>query len=342
MTNKRNLSYTGMGMFHECPKKYDYHYNHKLRPIKEPAYFGFGRAVDVACNEILLGTKEGKAAAYAELDKLKTDNIIFDARDFDVELFDAKKYQDTLARVQKIGYKGDDLEGLVTALLREEDLTENQQLALAEACVESMKLKVDIIMKSFKDNIMPMVEEVEAVQLATKRGIIDFKAKLKGYGTVYVDNKTSSRPYEKDAVKWSTQLIGYGAERAMYIVFPKTMKKTRVKTCSKCGHDGSEGRHKTCNNTVDGVRCEGEWEIKTRASVEPQILVDDIPEESRALVESAYVETEAAIETGVFPKNLKSCRQTFGYKVFECPYLHKCWHNSDYGLKKVGGSNVKN
>ena len=129
----------------------------------------------------------------------------------------------------------------------------------------------------------------------------------------------------------SVQLAGYEATVGCYIVFNKTVKKNRVKTCSKCGNDGTGKRHKTCDATVEFTRCGGEWNETIAPEIVPQVIIDEIPDHVRTMVAEAYQETEKLIETGVFPRNLNSCGKQFGQP---CPYINLCWNGDMKGLKK--------
>jgi hypothetical protein len=63
----------------------------------------------------------------------------------------------------------------------------------------------------------------------------------------------------------------------------------------------------------------------------PQLIIHEVPEHNRTMVEEAYQNTETLIEAGVFPRNLNACGKSFGKP---CVYVDLCWKNSMKGLVK--------
>lgn len=335
---KRHLSYSGYSTYVTCPKKYEYNYIQKIRPESQPAHLLFGSATDAALNEILLGNSKTDAliAANIELIRLSKEKIDLESKDYDGELITEETEKELLSALRSKGWTGSDYNQLAHSLFQKvnsgEPLSENQGAALKTLVWYSFLEKISLIIDAFETYVRPQIEEVVSVQEYVKRGILDFKAKLKGIdGIVLCDNKTASRDYEPDAVKMSVQLAGYGAEVGAYIVFNKNVKKNRIKTCSVCGNNGTGGRHKTCNAEVGGKRCEGDWDETVQPEIIPQIIIDEVPEHNRLMVEEAYSETEKLIECGSFPRNLNNCGKQFGRP---CEYINLCWHGSMKGLTK--------
>jgi hypothetical protein len=333
---KKNLSYSGYTTYVTCPKKYDYHYNQKIDSETTPSHLIFGSAVDKALNVILSGgtDEEALAATYPDLARLATEKIEIQEQDFDGDLIINE--EKLVRQLQTTGWTGTNPTVLATTLFEKikfgETLSANQSLALALLVRASFFEKIALIIQAFHDYVEPQIEEIVSVQKNVKRGILDFEAKLHGHdGIVVCDNKTASRDYPEDAVRMSVQLAGYGAKKGCYVVFNKTVKKNRTKTCSVCGANGTGKRHKTCDAVIDGDRCNGDWDETISPEIIPQIIIDDIKEETREMVETAYAEVEALIETGIFPRNLNSCGKQFGRP---CDYINLCWNKDIKGLVK--------
>ncbi len=115
------------------------------------------------------------------------------------------------------------------------------------------------------------------------------------------------------------------------MVFNKTVRKNRTKTCSSCGSNGTGKRHATCDAVIDGSRCHGEWDQTVTPEIIPQILIDDIAPETVEMVQEAFAQTEKLIEAGVFPRNLGACGKQFGKP---CEFINLCWNGSMQGLRK--------
>lgn len=334
----KRLSYSGYNTYVTCPKKYDYNYNERIVSDTTPSHLVFGSAVDKALNEILLGKtiEEAQTAAQLELNRLFTDKVSLIDSDFDGDLITPSTREMLIERLKKIGWEGNDPAMLARSLFDKVamggTLNENQIKSLNLLVYMSFLEKNQLICESFVDYVVPQLEEVVNVQRYVDRGILDFEAKFKGVeGVVVCDNKTSARDYEQDAVRVSVQLAGYGAVKGAYIVFNKTVRKNRTKTCSECGNNGTGKRHKTCDAVIEGVRCNAEWDETISPEIVPQIIIDDIPEHNRTMVEQAYQDVEKLIETKVFPRNLTNCSKQFGRP---CEYFNLCWKNDPKGLVK--------
>jgi hypothetical protein len=337
-TKKKTLSYTSYGTYQTCPKKFDLYYNQKIRSETVQSHLVFGSATDKALNTLLdKGSKtEAIASAQLELVRLFTEKVQIEEKDFDHELITEETQQLLIEKLRDCGWQGTSpavlASGLFGRITMGDELTADQNKMLLILVYFSFVEKIALIVQAFEDYVRPQIEEVVSVQKNVKRGILDFEARLKGVdGIVICDNKTASRDYEPDAVKMSVQLAGYGAEKGCYIVFNKTVKKNRVKTCSICGNDGTGKRHKSCDSVKDGIRCNGEWTETISPEIVPQIIIDEIPQSTREMVAEAYADTEKLIEAGVFPRNLNACGKQFGKP---CEYFNLCWNGDMKGLKK--------
>jgi hypothetical protein len=109
--------------------------------------------------------------------------------------------------------------------------------------------------------------------------------------------------------------------------------KNRKKICSKCNHDGSGGRHKTCANEIEGKRCGGEWTETISPEVYVQFIIDEIPEQTENLVLENIADINTAIKTGHFTRNLSMCTNTYGGP---CDYLFLCYKGKMDNLVKQG------
>lgn len=156
---------------------------------------------------------------------------------------------------------------------------------------------------------------------------------LEGYDKpIIVDFKTAARPYSEDSVEYSIQLSQYlhylsdkynNTRLASYVVFLKKIVKNKTKVCAKCGFDGSGARFKTCNNSIGNDRCNGEWVEKINPKAEMQLLVNEIPESVEHFVIDNIETVNNAIKTGLFTKNVNSCKDAgFGRP---CDFFELCW-----------------
>lgn len=300
------ISHSAWKKYLTCPKMYDFHYNHRLRPTGTTSALVFGTAIDEALNRMLLGA-EGYLNTFQNHFKF-SDEIEWDPRDLDEAIFSADQLQAIQGRTFE--YKA----------------------------WASMRVKGRMLLEAYEENILPNINKVYEVQkdLDGRRGVLDAIVDYGDYGKVLIDHKTAARAYKWDAVASSTQLALYasdqGLDTAGFIVLVKNINKNRVKICKKCGFDGSFSRHKTCPKMENSMRCHGQWDETTSPSAEIQVLIDKIPMTNKYIVQESLVETEKAIDAGLFPRNLDACGKMYGKP---CPYIDKCWKNSNNGLVEV-------
>lgn len=297
------ISYSAWKKYQTCAKMYDYHYNERLRPLGISSALVFGTAIDEALNQLLLHNKD-PLPVFQENFQF-SDEIVFDPRDFDTELFTDEQYK-------KVSGESDNYKAWA-----------------------SLRIKGRMLLAAYVEQIYPMIKEVYHVQknLDDRPGVLDAVVNLEGIGKVLIDHKTSARPYKPDAVANDTQLALYahseGLTQAGFIVLVKQIQKNRVKICTKCGFNGSYTRHKTCPETVNGARCYGAWKETTSPEANIQILIDDVPEINKDLITDSIRDTEELIKAGKFPRNLDACGKIYGKP---CPYIDKCWKNNNNGL----------
>jgi len=301
----KHISFSAWTKYTMCPRMYRLHYVDRLRPKDGmSSALLFGVAMDEALNALLLKTGD-------PLEVFQKFFLFEDCKN--IRWFDADYDLDILSEDQK------------------EQLTGKSEAYVTWAC---MRVKGRMLIEQYIEQILPLIEEVNHVQLETTRpGFIDAILTIRGHGIVLIDHKTSSRFYKRDAVKGSGQLALYakqvGLTKAGFIVLNKVINKNKVKLCRECGTKTTTS-HKTCNNILDGVRCHGAFDITVNPQAVIQLIIDDIDIIEQDMVEKSVQQTEKAIEDGCFPMNLNQCHNVFGRK---CPYFNKCRTGKNVGLE---------
>jgi hypothetical protein len=330
------ISYSSYDLWCTCPHKYKTQKIDKIYPIYKGSPLAFGNAADKLFNDILLGKPdEGMRKGLVELDRVLTEPTTFDSRDYDGDLLDISAKELVADKLRAVGWKGSNVDQTAQVLFEKQEaglLSNNEERALALLCHASLTEKLRLMGEAYQTHVMPKIKSVKSVQTNVKRGILDAEIEFHGVeGVVTSDNKTSSSPYADDSVRFSVQLAGYGGKKAAYIVFNKVIRKNRTKECSVCGHNGTGKRHTTCDAIVESKRCNGEWIETVSPEVIPQIIIDDISESTRTMVEQAYQDVDKGIANEVFPRNLKNCQKQYGR---QCEYINLCWNGSMAGLKQ--------
>lgn len=302
------ISYSASNKYEECSFKYKLHYLDKLRDTKIHSPLFFGSAIDEALNVLLL--KKKKELTDAEkllangcvkevfINHLK--NIYHNDQYIDVSMFPLASY-----------YKSD----LDENIFEDEDWEAINMVADDQTVLEnftywtSLKRKGLMFLEEYEKNIMPQIEEVFAIQKhvilpdgkASLVGVIDFIASFVDEpGVKYiVDNKTSGKPYPKDAVSTSDQLHIYAEHEelhnAAFIVMEKKIRKRDPKV--RINIVKGKINESQLNNTFDKVTN----------------IFNNIKDEK-------------------FEKNWDSC-WNYGKK---CPYFDYCRNGSTKGLIKKG------
>jgi hypothetical protein len=345
------LSHSSIRLWTECPKKFDYHYNQRIRENSKSGALYFGSALDKAF-EIMCkgGTKEEAIAAFTQLMRegdingegifIPTEErVVYSKTDYDEELvgYDitkAAKVKEALDKKHNgAGHWG---------------LTKEERLLANEACWDSLYKKGLILIDTLVEEVMPRIREVVATQ--KKLELTNGNDSLVGYpdliarlddGLLYLlDLKTSSRPYDTDSVATSQQLTiydealkqeGITVDRHGFIVLLKKLKKTIKKTCTICGFSPDNNRAKTCTNEASGKRCGGEWKETTSFKGEVQWVTDRIPDRSKDIILENVDAINHAISAGVFTRNFNSCEGQFG----RCAFYDLCWKDKMTNLVKA-------
>jgi hypothetical protein len=212
----------------------------------------------------------------------------------------------------------------------------------------SLKAKGLLMVEAFKKNVFSRIKKVLATQKKIDlknpdgdiiTGYADLVCEWEDGSTIVFDVKTATKAYEETAVLTSPQLSlyifdlseEYGTRKAGYIVFNKKVIKNKTKICSKCGHNGTGSRARTCDEEIVGERCHGEWLEKCKPEIYTQILIDEIPQQTENIVIENIEHINTQIKNGNFTRNLGSCVKPWG----KCPYFNLCYKNDDSELLKV-------
>ncbi len=352
------LSHSAVSKYAMCPKSYEYHYIHRLRPTTTSAALLFGTAIDAAIGQLLKPTtkqtpyevfidkwSEGYVNNVKVLLRDNTD-IVYAKKDFDADLL-------TESQLMKLTeeFNVDDPLAYYYQILEQKEtigfdkLTEAERGFFNTVNWECTLVKGPLLIQAYQEKILPQIEKVHAVQEEvefenddgdTIIGYVDLFVRWKDIGDVVLDNKTSARRYDNDSVRSASQLVlyaeGLDCMWAGFIVMMKSILKVKNKECSVCKFNGSESRAKTCPVENNGKRCAGAWNETVTLKGDIQIVLDKISEHSKKMVVENYAEINRGIKNEVFPRNLTKCNDFFGG---QCPYFNKCWNNKDDGLKKV-------
>jgi RecB family exonuclease len=363
------LSFSQINKYGQCPRSYKYYYVDKLREKTVTAFLAFGSAMDEALNSVLRDLQKNKKVTVdykskfdehwqtVEVNKKKhtlMDCVLvgYAKTDFVEELLSKEDKQFAKAKLFEYDvFSSDNLTELKNQLEEERSqrfslpFSTNRHKALNLLNWLSMRRKAHLMLEAYVQNIVPRIESVTAVQKQVELksdcgssliGYVDAVVRFKGdTEDTVVDNKTSSSPYTEDQVRLSQQLSLYtyalGLKKAAYAVMQKNIRMNREKVCSVCSFESSS-THKTCNNVVDGKRCNSSWNETIKPEAATQLIVDAIEEQTQHVVVDNIAEVNDAISANVFPKNLSACKNIYGNP---CPYMNACWKNQTDYLEKV-------
>lgn len=352
---KLKLSHSQAQRHMMCQQNYKYHYIDRLRPTTMAASLIFGSAVDAGISALLSG-KDSPEYIFEQSFQNTTINdvatyvptsidVVYAAADYDHELLTEddwreannptdKQLDSLFDKKEQYGYAG---------------LTDDEKRLFNLLSWLSLHRKGLLMLGAFRKKVVPKIKNVLALQEYIEIenqdgdavvGYVDLVAEMHDGTIVVFDIKTSASEYAADSVLSSSQLAlyvhalssKYGTRKAGFIVLRKQIAKNRKKKCSKCGNDGTGGRHKTCDAVVDDKRCNGSWIETLKPDVHVQILVNDMPERTENLVIENLDTINASIKTGCFTRNLTVCSNWYGQK---CSYYSKCHKGKDDGLITV-------
>lgn len=321
------LSNSSLDKYRMCPKMYDLHYNERIRPVSISSPLFFGSAIDQALNVLLLKKKKELSAEELELvnkDVYEVFDQAFTFMDYNGETIDLRTYEYVEFS------KSDDDDRLLT----KDDVpwSDNHRIWL------SLRRKGILFLSEYEKVVMPNIVEVISIQRTTNLtnaegdvyvGVIDFIATWIDGKTYIFDNKTSSKKYQEDSIKKSTQLMTYsedtGINLAGYIVMVKALSWDKHNTCATCGFT-SVSRQVVCPE-----KC-GPLEYVTIPRVTIQVLLDDIDEAGKDDMFTDIQHIADKIKEGDFTPNTNTCHRVFGKK---CVYFEHCRTGNMNGLVKI-------
>lgn len=361
--NKNRLSHSAVSKYADCPKSYEYHYQHKLRSKYQSSALFFGSAFDNAINVLL---KDENKDPYNVFDYSfrfadvngnreflpKSFVIVYSNSDFDADLLKPEDYVELEKELQIHGK--DALLELYKSLSDAKKQKSWNMLSIEDKSVynlfnwHSLRRKAHVMIDTYKSEVMPHIKKVHTVQRYIKLendegdeiiGYVDAVLDWKDEGTVIFDLKTSSIDYEEDSVLTSPQLTLYTnalseefkTRKAGYLIIHKRVDKNKIKICSICKFDGSGARHKTCSNESSGIRCGGEWTETINPTVRVQVIIDEIPARTEEIVLQNYADINNGIKNKHFVRNFSSCMKPWG----PCVYRDLCFKNDDSSLVKM-------
>lgn len=364
------LSFSQLNKFNSCARSYKHYYQDRLREKTASSFLVFGNAMDQALNAILLDLKKNKKVTanyldifdktfeYCEINKRKykaIDCILlgYSKNDFVEDLLTKEDLNYLKAKIEELAPEFlktplSDLKDQFEAKRTTQKIQlfpENEHKLLNIMNYLSMRRKGHHMLNAYVKEIVPEIEEVRDIQLPISLdggedsliGYVDAIVKFKGDSHYSVmDNKTSASPYEQEDVMHSQQLALYcyatGLEYAAFAVMLKNINLNRKKTCSSCGFDGSGSRHKTCNNEIEGKRCNKEWIEELAPEGKTQLFKDEIPERIQLMYIDNVGDINTTIKAGIFAQNFSACHNQYGQR---CSYYEKCWKNKEDNLEKV-------
>jgi hypothetical protein len=290
-------------------------------------------------------------------------DLVYAAADLDIKLFTDKDWMQILTAGQNVylgmkAFKSESPEHIMETYnlilaAKEKDGWDNLPVPAKKfynhvnwLCLTKKGL---LMLKTYQKEVLPKIKKVLAIQKEIKiendegdsiTGFIDLVAEWED-GKVYIlDNKTAARDYEWDAVSKSTQLAlyvhaveaEYNTRNAGFIVLGKNIDKDVTKLCATCSKDLTGSRVKSCDAEIDDggkkpKRCGGGIVETLNPKATVQILLGEIPAKVDELVLENMMDVNAAIKTGIFPRNLQACD-----KPFPCVYKGLCWSGSTKGL----------
>lgn len=237
------LSFTKIKMFMDCGKKYDLHYNKKLRAVNTHGALLFGNAIDRAINHLLTTNKLDEAKnifqktfRFSKINNVETyipssDKVVFSKADFDKDLMFDEDVVKIVEQVNKWYYNlglppitDKDISQIYSVIIKKKEehgfknLTKTERQIYATCNWFCMKNKGLIMLDSYNKFIVPKIKKVISVQKTIYldngvgdklQSILDLVIEWQDGKRYVIDNKTSAMKYEKDSAMKSPQLMGY-------------------------------------------------------------------------------------------------------------------------------------
>lgn len=344
MSKPQQISHSSVDTYLTCSEKYRLHYLEKLRPKTSNSNLQWGGAIDEGINELLRTKLETSPEILPtpfksfmetwntfEINGVKHDAkfctlMEYSTKDLDPLLFNEFDYEEIAKYYPTV--KPEQFVGEIVELRARfpwwtyDEMEESSKKAYNFLCWLSLARKADMIFQAYKDEVLPRIKRVIAIQEKvelvnddgdTVIGYIDFIAEMDD-GKVYIlDNKTTSNftHYSPDKetglskVKTNPQLSVYSFVKdlthAGYVVILKEIK--------------ADGRKKG-----------------SLPKVKIKIILDEIDPDLQNKTLNLFHLTNQQIKSKVFIKkdDPKQC-MSYGRK---CPYFNLCWEGSEEGLVK--------
>lgn len=372
-------SYSQNSTYANCPKHWDFVYNHRVRPITESANLHFGSAIDAAVTSMLDGKTDYLDVFYDRWKKafqfgkstpiFDNPNIIYSYNDFDEQILkdtDNDKLLLWAAELQ-VGDTPNGVELVKTIGKAKKNpyktVSTAEQRFYNRACWLSLQRKGEILLESFKAQFYPKITKVIATQkyAAIKddstgdviSGFIDMVLEIEGYDKpIIFDLKTASQPYTQDQIDLTEQLTLYAAMKAQeyntdlvgYVVLSKNIPKEVEYICTKCGHTKG-GKFKTCENRLptDGSASKlvrCGGEWKAKVKVKPEVQV--LVEQKTPKQINDLLDDYSNIILAMKNKIVyKNTSKCNSWYGGPCPYKNLCWKGSMDGLIRKADSTSK-
>ena len=241
-----NLSYSKYKKYLECPKRYEYYYNKKIRSIILGSPLFFGSAIDESLNSLLLTKKKILSNEeqiivkqnYLEVFQNKMNNFNFNGKDIDIKVYPYIKYSKSDIDI-KLLENQEYVKSFLQFYYSNSKPSKKDTEEYNSLCHKSLLNKGKLILKTYKEEIIPKIEEVFSIQefISIKNlegdkliGYIDFTASFIDEPEVkyVIDNKTSSKAYTDNDIKMSEQLSIYAEYKQLkniaYIVMEKNIR----------------------------------------------------------------------------------------------------------------------
>lgn len=241
------LSHSKIQKYKQCPKRYDYYYNKKIRSKELSSSLFFGSAIDGALNILLLEKKKSFTKEESDLTQNETPQSIlkkglteinYNGKDIILEDYDYLKF--TKQDFDKNMFDDDEVEAFIEYYRSKRGKRSKEEIKrFNQINLESLYQKGLMIIDKYKEEVMPLIEEVYSIQERVSlpndegdelMGFIDFTCSFVDEpGVKYVvDNKTTSRKYTQDMLDESDQLSIYaefkGYDKICYIAFEKVIR----------------------------------------------------------------------------------------------------------------------
>lgn len=359
-------SYSQNSAYVKCPKSWHYNYVDRLVAPQTGASLPFGSAIDSAVMQLLEGASDWKQLFFKRWKTMSSfgkqtevfDNpdITYAHTDFDSDLLDEKDLILLKAWVEELNLDsmGSDP---VDVYKQCGKIKKNPYLHISAKQLQyfnraswlSLNKKGSILLDAFYTQFFPRIKKVLATQKQSSIkdentgdsivGVIDMILEIDGYDKpIIFDLKTAASPYDAETLEVSDQLALYQAmkgneyntDQVGYVVLIKNISKDVEGYCASCAFK-KDGRHKSCNNVINGSRCSGDWIEKKVPKPEVQVLIQKKTQQQVSDLLSDFSNVLHSMKSGIVYKNTQACNNWYGAK---CPYFNLCHKGDPSGLKK--------